>query len=144
MERGVHRDLLIVDAQAMTLAICIAEEASLQHRIGRRRDTRDKMSGREGKLLDLGKIVLKLRIALMQSMMNTKGNLYITIEGHLSNLAQRYVLLWPDLCNIKDIPPELLGLCWVKYLSVQSPRRVLASIDGVEEILGVPIWIRQS
>jgi hypothetical protein len=75
MERGVHRDLLIVDAQAMTLAICIAEEASLQHRISRRRDTRDKMSGREGKLLDLGKIVLRLRIMLMQiSMMNTKGN----------------------------------------------------------------------
>lgn len=49
--------------------------------------------------------------------------------------------MWPDLGEVKDIPPEFLGVGWGEDLNIACPRWVLASLDGVEEILGMPVWV---
>ncbi len=67
--------------------------------------------------------------------------LWIAIEGEFAEAAEWNVLLGPDLCEVEDVPAEFLGLFGGEDLQVAGPAWVLAVLDGVEEVLGVPVWV---
>jgi hypothetical protein len=50
-------------ADAVAVRIGIGEDAALQHLVGRIADARHDVRGREGGLLDLGEIMLGLRLS---------------------------------------------------------------------------------
>lgn len=58
----------------------------------------------------------------------------VTIQGHLADLPQRKVLVWPDFGHIKDIPAIVLGLGGIHYLDKNIPRGVVFSLDSLEHI----------
>ena len=124
VERRVDGDLLVVDAEAVAVGVWVREEARLEHRVGRRLDSRDHVAGREGHLLDLGKVVLD-----------------VLVERELADAAQGHLALGPDLGQIEHVPAELLGLLWGEHLNVDGPAGELAALDGLEEILGVPVGV---
>lgn len=82
------------------------------------------MRGREGDLLDLGKVVLN-----------------ILVEGKLADGPQRNLLLRPDLGQVEDVPAELLGLLGGQDLDIDGPAGIVALLDGLEEVLGVPVGV---
>lgn len=47
----------------------------------------------------------------------------------------------PDLGQVEDVPAELLSLLWAEDLDVAGPRWVLPTLDSLEEVLGVPVWV---
>src|SRR5579862_4362490 len=49
--------------------------------------------------------------------------------------------MWPDFCQVKYVPAELLCLLWGKHLDVNCPRRKVPLLDRVKEILSVMIWV---
>ena len=47
----------------------------------------------------------------------------------------------PDFGQVEDVPAEFLGLLGAEDLEVTGPAGVFTILDGVEEILRVPVWI---
>lgn len=82
------------------------------------------MRGRKGDLLDLGKIVFG-----------------IPIEAKFAKWSQGHIFLRPNLGEVKYVPSKAFGLFGAQNLEVTGPRWVIAVLDGVEEVLGVPIRI---
>ena len=82
------------------------------------------MGGREGDLLDLGKVVLR-----------------VFVENEFAKGPEGDFALRPDFCEVKDVPAEFLGLGGGQDLDVAGPGRVVAVLDAVEEVLGVPVWV---
>lgn len=121
---GVYWDLLVVDAQAVAVRVAVREEARLQDRVGRGLDAGHQVRGRKGDLLDLGKVVLR-----------------VLVEGQLAEPAERHLALRPDLGQVKDVPLELLGFLWLEDLHVDGPAGVLAALNGLEQVLGVPVGV---
>ena len=124
LERAVNGDLLVVTAETVAVGIRVGEETGLEDGVGGRLDTGDHVGRREGGLLDFCEVVLR-----------------VTIEGELSEAAEGHFGLRPDLGEVEDVPAELLGLFGGEHLDVASPGGVLAALDGVEEVLGVPIGV---
>ena len=67
----------------------------------------------------------------------TKVVLGVLIEGELSDGSERELGVGPDLGEIEDVVSERLSLGDGHRLDAESPRRVLLSVDGLEEILHV-------
>lgn len=124
LQRAVDGDLLVVDTQAVAVGVWVREETRLQDRVGRRLDTRDHVRGRERHLLDLSEVVLR-----------------VLVQSDLAKAAQRHLSLRPDLGQVEDVPAELLRLLRAENLDVAGPRWVLASLDGVEQVLRVPVRV---
>lgn len=74
--RLVDGDLSIVGTKTMTVSIRVREETALQHAIGRDINTRDSVRRREGSLLSLGKVILR-----------------VTVQCHLTNRLERVILM---------------------------------------------------
>lgn len=123
-ERLVDRDLLVVDAEAVAVGVWVGEEAGLEDWIGRRFDAWNHMGGGEGDLLDLGEVIL-----------------WVAVEGKFAEAAKRDVFLGPDFCEVENVPTEFFGFFRRKDLEVAGPAWVVAALDGVEEVLGVPVWV---
>jgi len=79
---------------------------------------------REGDLLDLGEVVLD-----------------VLVERELADWAQWDLSVGPDLGQVEDIPAELLGLLGGEDLDVDGPGGVFALLDGLEQVLGVPVGV---
>jgi hypothetical protein len=47
----------------------------------------------------------------------------------------------PDLGHVEDIPAEFLGIFGVEDLDFHVPCRIITAGDGVEKILGMPVWV---
>lgn len=124
VEGLVDGDLLVVHTETVAVGIRVGEEAGLQDGVGGGLNAGDQVGGGEGGLLDLGKVVLG-----------------VLVEGELAKLAQRHLALRPDLGQVKDVPLELLGLLRGQGLDVDGPAGVLAALDGLEEVLGVPVRV---
>lgn len=75
-------------------------------------------------MLDLGEVVLR-----------------VLVEGELAEWSQWDLLLWPDLGQVEDVPAELLGLLRREDLNVDGPRWVVALLDSLKEVLGMPVWV---
>lgn len=124
LEWAVNGDLLVVTAETVAVGIRIGEETGLEDGVCGRLDTGDHVGRREGGLLDLCEVVLG-----------------VTVEGELSEAAEGHFGLRPDLGEVEDVPAELLGLFGGEDLDVARPGGVLAALDGVEEVLGVPVGV---
>lgn len=121
---AVYGDLLVVDAQAVTVGVGVREEAGLQNWVGRGLDTRDHVRRGEGSLLDLGEVVLR-----------------VLVQGEAAEAAQGHLALRPDLGQVKDVPAELLGLLGAQDLDVTGPRWVFAPFNGIKQVLRVPVRV---
>lgn len=119
---GVGGELLVVGADAVTVGVGVGEEAGLEDGVGRGLDARRHVGGVESDLLDLGEVVLD-----------------VFIEEELSNLAQRELLLRPDVGQVEDVDllllPELLGLLRGHGLEADVPAGVVTSLNRIEQIL---------
>lgn len=124
LERAVNRDLLVVAAETVAVGIRVGEETGLQDGVCGGFDARNHVGRRESGLLDLCEVVLG-----------------VTVEGELSEAAEGHFRLRPDLGQVEDVPTELFSLFGGEDLNVAGPGRVLAALDGVEEVLGVPVGI---
>ena len=124
---AVDGDLFVVAAETVTVGVGVGEETGLQHWVGGRLDTGDHVRGRESRLLDLGEVVLG-----------------VLVEGELAEATQGHLSLGPDLGQVEDVPAELLSLLRAQGLDVDGPRGVLAALDGVEQVLGVPVGVLRS
>lgn len=123
-EGAVDGDLEVVSAEAVAVGVRVGEEAGLQDRVGGGLDAGDHVRGGEGSLFDFSEVVLRVR-----------G------EGESAEAAERDVALRPDFGQVEDVPAEVLGLRGAEGLDVAGPGGVLAAGDGVEEVLGVPVWV---
>jgi hypothetical protein len=63
----------------------------------------------------------------------------IFVKGEPTYGSQRHLLLRPDLGQIEDVPAELLSLLKCKNLDINSPAGVVAFLNSLEEVLGVPV-----
>jgi hypothetical protein len=80
--------------------------------------------GSKGNLLNFGEVVVD-----------------IFVEGEPTYGSQRHILLRPDLGQVKDIPVELLSLLKCKNLDIHRPAGVVAFLNSLEEVLGVPVRV---
>lgn len=120
----VDRDLLIVDAEAVAVRVRVGEESGLQDRIGRRLHPGHQVGWRKGDLLDLGKIVFG-----------------ILIESKFAKGSQGHVFLRPDFGEVEYVPSELFGLFRAENLEVAGPGRVVAVLNGIEQVLCMPVGV---
>src|SRR5690606_7072002 len=63
----VHRNLMVIHAQAITLRIAIREKARLQHAIGREADAGHHIGRGEGRLFDFSKEIIWISIQLQHA-----------------------------------------------------------------------------
>ena len=70
--------------------------------------------------------------------------LWIPIEGEFSKGPQWNVVLRPDLRQIENIPTETLRLFGAEDLEITCPAWIIAVLNGVEEILSMPVWVFRS
>src|ERR1035437_10089327 len=91
--------LIVVDAQPVTMRIRVADQASLQHLVGREAHSRHNVAWLERSLLHFGKVILR-----------------IAIELEFADVDQRIVLVWPDLREVERIDVICRGLSLRHYL----------------------------
>lgn len=85
------------------------------------------MARGEGHLLDFREVVL-----------------WVSVEDKSTKRPQWHVFLRPDLGQIEDIPTETLRLFWAEDLEIAGPAWIIAVLDGVKEVLCVPVRIFRS
>lgn len=124
LQRAVDGDLLVVATQTVAVGVWVGEETGLENRVGGGLGAGDHVRGRESRLFDLGEIVLR-----------------VLVQGEAAEAAERHLGLRPHLCQVEDVPAELLRLLGAQNLHVAGPRGVLATLDGVEEVLCVPVGV---
>ena len=115
--RLVHRKLVTVHTQAVAVCVSVGECAGQQHLVRGVADTGNHVGGRECGLLHLGEEVAG-----------------VAVQGEVADRNQRVVLLRPGLGEVEGV--ELVGGSLVVrhdlYLDV--PHRVVAALDGLEEV----------
>lgn len=118
----VGGELLVVGADTVTVGIGVGEETRLQDGVGRGLNSRRHVGRVESDLLDLGKVVL-----------------HVLVQEELANLAERELLLRPDVSQVEDVDalllPELLSLLGGHGLPADVPARVVLALNSVVEIL---------
>ena len=67
--------------------------------------------------------------------------LCVFVQNNLAHFSQREFLVRPNLGQIQDIVPEFLRLLWGHGLNVDCPRRIIALLDGLEQILNAVIRV---
>lgn len=124
LERRIDRDLLIVDAKAVTMSVRVREQSGLQHRIDGRLNAGNQVRGREGELLNLGKIVFG-----------------VLVESELAKGPQGHVLLRPNLGQVKNVPSEFLSFLRSENLDIDCPTGKVSLLNSLKEVLSVPVWV---
>ena len=114
-ERLIDGDLLVIDTEAVAVGVRVGEETGLEDWVGRRFNARNHVRGREGHLLDFGKIILG-----------------VSIEGEFAKGPQWNFFLRPDFGKVEDIPVEFLGLFRAEDLEVASPGWVVSVLNRVK------------
>lgn len=119
---GVGGKLLVVGTDAVAVGIGVGEETRLQDRVGRGLNARRHVSRIESDLLDLGEVVL-----------------HVLVQEELADLAERELLLGPDVGQVEDVDalllPELLGLLGGHGLPADVPARVVLALNSIVQVL---------
>ena len=115
--RSVHGDRMVVDAEAVALGVAVGKEPALQHLVGRQADAGNDGGGIEGRLLDIGEIVLRIAVELQHA-----------------DVDERKVPVRPDLGQIERIVGQLGGLGFGHDLDLHVPLREFARFDAVEQV----------
>jgi hypothetical protein len=121
---AVNWDLLVVLAQSISVSIGIREKSTLKHLIGGRLNTGNQVRRRESRLLNFSVIVLG-----------------VPVQGHLTNSVERVVLVRPNLGDIENIKPVVLGIFFRHELNVESPGRIITFLNRFVEITSGEILI---
>jgi len=124
-DRTVDGDLLPVGAsQSSDLSVLVRKVSSLEQGIIAGLDSGNQMSGAVSDLLSLGKVVV-----------------WVSIESHLSNLANGDQLFGDDLGRVQDVKVKLVLITLLDDLDTQLPLGVVSSLDGIPKISSQPIGI---
>mmetsp|Transcript_13038 Transcript_13038/g.39412 ORF Transcript_13038/g.39412 Transcript_13038/m.39412 type:complete len:251 (+) Transcript_13038:302-1054(+) len=123
----VHRECLVVGSQTMTMCIRIAEQTTLQHFVGAGTNAWNEVTRREGGLLHLRKVVLR-----------------IAVEHHTTDWDQWVVCVWPNLGHIERIPTIGPCVCLRHDLDVKTPRGYVSVGQVLKEITGGVVRISAS
>ena len=111
----------------MTVGIWVGEKTALEDGVGRWFDARRHVCWVESDLLNLGEVVLGVLVQLENT-----------------DLAERELLVWPDVGQVEDVDalllPKLFSLLGCHRLELDSPRWVVALLDSVEKVLLRVIW----
>ena len=116
--RAVNGDLVVVGTESVSVGIGVREESSLEHFISRGRNARNNVGWGKSRLLYLSKVVLG-----------------VLVEDDFADGDKRVVLVRDNLCNIKDVILVLLTLLLGNELNIPGPRREVALLDVLEEVL---------
>ena len=122
--RPVHRDVVVVHAQAVALRVAVREQAALQQLVGRQPDARHEVRRRERGLLHLGEVVLGVAVQLQRA-----------------HLDQRELLLAPRLRDVERVLLVVLRRGLVHDLDAEAPAGELAALDGVEQVALVALAV---
>lgn len=119
---SVHRQLLIVDANAVAVSVRIGKEARLEDGVGGWLDAGGHVGRVECDLLHLGKVISR-----------------ILVENHLADLATGELLLGPDVGQVEDIDllvlPKLFGLLRGHGLDLDGPAGIVTPLNGFVQVL---------
>ena len=122
--RGVHRDLMVVGAQAVALRVGVVGQARLQHAVGAHAYAGHQVAGGKGGLLHVGEEVLG-----------------VFVELELAHLDQRVVGVRPDLGQVERVVGHALGVELGHDLHVHGPLGEVAAFDGFVEIALVALAV---
>src|ERR1700746_3376457 len=113
--RCVDRDVIEVNAEAVSLGVSIREQAALEHLVRREANSGNHIRRGAGGLLPLCEVVFR-----------------ITIELHYANFDQWVVSLGPDFGHIKRIVLVCLCLFLCHYLDEERPTRKISTFDCLQ------------
>ena len=116
--RGVDRNLVVVDTEAVALSVAVGEEAGLEHPVRRVADAGHDVLGREAGLLDVLEVVVG-----------------VPVELEDADLLEGEVRLGPHLRQVEGVEVgQGLGLLNGHGLDVHGPAGVLALLDGLVQV----------
>src|SRR6266851_590849 len=127
MERAlgrVHRNQIVIDAEAVALRVAVREQTSLKHPIRRVADSRDDVRRSKGSLLDIREEVLGIPVQLQDA-----------------DFDQRIVCVRPDLCEIERVDVVGVRILLVHDLHIQLPAGEVAPLDGLVQVALVGLTI---
>src|ERR1700748_2542521 len=113
--RRIDRDVVMIDAEAVTLCIAIGAQPSLQHLVGRITDAWHDIGRRKCRLFDFGEYVFG-----------------VSVELEIPDFDQREAGLWPDFCQIEGVEPESLRLGVCHHLDEERPAREIPGLNAFE------------
>ena len=101
-------------AQTADLRIGVGKQSTLQQRVVGKVDPRHDMTGAEGDLLGLGKVIVG-----------------VAVEHHLAQRGDRHQLFGDQLGRVEDVELELMLVRLANDLYPQLPFRVIADFNRV-------------
>src|SRR3984885_8855405 len=113
--RRIHRDVIEVDTETVSLGVSIGEQAGLEHLVRGPADSGNHIRRGESGLFYLCEVVFR-----------------ITIELHYAGFDQRVVSFGPDLGQIKRTVLVCLCLFLRHYLDEESPTGKISMFDGLQ------------
>src|SRR5699024_8502770 len=123
-DRAVDRQLGVIGTEAVALSVLVGEDAREQHLVRGEAHARNDVRRRESGLLNLREVVLR-----------------VLVQREVTDVDQRVVLLGPGLGQVEGVPAVVLGLLEGHDLHLDIPGRVVAALDGVEEVLSVVVEV---
>ena len=105
IDGAVDWDHLEVRAKSVALGVWVREHARLQDSVIRELDARHQVARREGSLLDLGEVVVR-----------------VSVENELAYGDQGVVSVWPYLSDVGHVVPVRVGVLLGHHLDVEGPR----------------------
>ena len=115
---------MVVHAEAVALRVAVGEQAALQHLVRREADAGHDVGRVEGRLLDLGEVVLRVAVQL-----------------HDAHLDERVVLVEPDLGQVERVVGALGRVLLGHHLDEHLPAREVALLDALVEIALVALAV---
>ena len=107
----------MVHAEPVALGVAVGEEPPLQHLVRREADAGHDVGRVEGRLLDLGEVVLRVAVQL-----------------HDAHLDQRIVLVEPDLGQVEGVVGALGRVLLRHHLDEHRPAREVALLDALVQV----------
>jgi len=114
----------MVGSKTMPMSIRVIDESTLEHLAVGRFNAWYEMSWRKGGLFSFSVVVLR-----------------VSVERESSNLYERVVTLWYDLCNVVKIESVLFSFCKRYNLNIPGPRWEVALLNVFEKVSGSEILI---
>ena len=114
---GIDRDQVVVHAEPVALGIAVGKEPSLQHLVGREADAGHDVGRVEGRLLDLGKVVLR-----------------VAVQFEDAHLDQGIILVEPDLGEVEGVVGALRRILLRHHLDEHGPAGEVSLLDALVQV----------
>jgi hypothetical protein len=119
---GIDGELLVVNADAVTVGVWVGEEAGLENWIGGGFDAGGHVGWVEGDLLDFGEVVL-----------------CILVKDEFAYFTAWELFLGPHVGQVEDVDflllPKLFGFFWSHGLDFDGPLRIVTLLNGLVQVL---------